>query len=86
MDKQPDTFLEFDDMYEYLRHRRKKSCYMSEGTQGIIKEMKQEYLNECCGRNEDPIGLFVHRQAIKLGFRSGKFIFLLIQVVSVLET
>lgn len=65
-----------DQLYEFLQTAGKKPVYMSQKTLDTLQTLKDEYEQNDV-HEQDPIGHFVERQAVKLGFHvsSGKWSF-----------
>ncbi|XP_056019472.1 uncharacterized protein LOC125678232 isoform X2 [Ostrea edulis] len=67
---QPPHFPTLDDFVGYLNNLKKKGATMNPYyTQRHLGEMFQEYLDLDAGHSSDPLGSFINRYAIKLGFR-----------------
>ena len=76
--QQPSFFEDLDQLYEFLQTAGKKPVYMSQKTLDTLQTLKDEYEQNDV-HEQDPIGHFVERQAVKLGLHvsSGKWTFFL---------
>ena len=74
--QQPSYFEDLDQLYEFLQTGGKKPVYMSQKTLDTLQTLKDEYEQNDV-HEQDPIGHFVERQAVKLGLHvsSGKWTF-----------
>ena len=74
--QQPSYFEDLDQLYEFLQTAGKKPVYMSQKTLDTLQTLKDEYEQNDV-HEQDPIGHFVERQAVKLGLHvsSGKWTF-----------
>ena len=72
--QQPPYFEELDQLYEYLQTAGKKPVHMSQKTLETLQLLKDEYEQNDV-HEQDSVGHFVDRQAVKLGLKSSKCIF-----------
>lgn len=78
--QQPSYFEDLDQLYEFLQTAGKKPVYMSQKTLDTLQTLKDEYEQNDV-HEQDPIGHFVERQAVKLGLHvsSGRWTFFFFQ-------
>lgn len=67
--QQPPYFEELDQLYEYLQTAGKKPVHMSQKTLETLQLLKDEYEQNDV-HEQDSVGHFVDRQAVKLGLKS----------------
>ena len=79
--QQPSYFEDLDQLYEFLQTAGKKPVYMSQKTLDTLQTLKDEYEQNDV-HEQDPIGHFVERQAVKLGLHvsSGKWTFFFVKL------
>lgn len=68
---QPPHFPTLDDFVAYINNLKKKGAAMNPYyTQRHLGEMFTDYQELDVGRSSDPLGAFINRYAVKLGFRN----------------
>lgn len=68
---QPPHFPTLDDFVGYLNGLKKKGATMNPHyTQRHLGEMFTDYQELDVGRSSDPLGAFINRYAVKLGYRN----------------
>ena len=79
--QQPSYFEDLDQLYEFLQTAGKKPVYMSQKTLDTLQTLKDEYEQNDV-HEQDPIGHFVERQAVKLGLHvsSGEWTFFFCEI------